>query len=68
MSDTYKDRRKSLGESIPRMRPVVAKVSDHLIRSGDCWYAGMSHMELFHELIKRGPTMHGTPGKPKGKS
>ena len=34
------------------------------LRPTDCWYEGMEHMTLYRELIRRAPTMHGTPGAP----
>jgi len=30
--------------------------------------AGMNHIQIFHHLIKAGPTMHGTPGEKKHRS
>lgn len=46
----------------PTNRKVSTEVHEKLDR-GDCWYEGLSHMQLFGELISRGPTMHGPPQK-----
>ncbi len=57
MSDTKRNRKPNRNPN----RKISTEVVTKLTPIGDCWYDGMNHMQMFGELISRGPTMHGAP-------
>jgi len=39
----------------------------HEPRLSDCWYEGLTHKQLYNELIERAPSMHGPRQKKQKK-